>query len=289
MLVVLLSSAAVAYILISVSLLFVLFENAVYGKPQRTINYLGAAAAVYPDGGLSVCRALISAVLFILSFYFIPMGSLPSFARLHHNILLFYASFFSALLFSHFRSSGWNRNPFFTFLTYDGVKFLLLLTFVFLLFALFASGYGLPGELLSFETYSAPLLFKSAGPCGKAGFVLFALLLASFAPSGEKRGSAFLRIAHMFEALAYPALVTALFVPLNIGLLLKLFGLPLFAADLLFFWAKVFLIKEAVQPVMRFILRPSAGDPYARRHTGRTVLVFCLAALLFAYDIYRIL
>ena len=290
MFITLFSASAFAYILILISLLFVLFEEAVYGRPERTGSFIGADSAVYPYGGLSSFAALVSAVLFCISFYFIPMGSLPSFAHPRHNILFLYASLFAALLFTRFRSTGRHRSALSAFLSYDGVKFLFLLTVVLLLFVLFASRYGIPGELLSFETYAAPLLFGSAGPFGKAAFVLFALCLAAFAPSGEKRGPLFLRTAGMFEALVYPALIAALFVPVNAGLSLGLFGLPLFAADLLLFWVKVFLIKELLMPCMRFLLRPVRETLYASvQSSGRAALLFCVALLLFAWDIYRIL
>ena len=200
-------------------------------------------------------------------------------------LLLLFSKFFT-----HFRSTGLHRNAFSAFLSYDGVKFLFLFTVVLLLFALFTSRYGIPGELFSFETYAAPLLFRSAGPSGKAAFVLFALCLAAFAPSGEKRGSLFLRSAGMFEALVYPALIAVLFVPANAGLSLRLFGLPLFAADLLLFWIKVFLIKELLMPCMRLLLRPVRETLYASvQSSRRAAFLFCIALLLFAWDIYRIL
>lgn len=279
-----LSAAAFAYILLSLSLLFVLFEEAVLKKIRRRGNISGSDEPVCLRGALPL-RAFISAAFFCLSFYFIPMGSLPSFAGTRHDIVFLFAALIPAMLFSHFDSAASFKKSFFSFLSYDGIKFLFLLIAVFSLFALFASECGLPGELLSFETYAAPLLFESAGVCGKTAFVLFALSLAAFVPAAEEKSSLLLKTGSMLEALACSSLIAALFMPFNTGLFLGLFGLPLFGADFLLFWIKVFLIKEALLPCVSRIFTNSRN---AAGGGKKAFLLFCIAVLLSAYDIYRI-
>ena len=262
------SAIALAYITISLSFLFALFEEKFF-KAEDAGNgaYSGVASALMPRARF---LSLFSAIFFCAAFYFIPMGSLPAFAPFRRGMVFFFALVFLAVILSRLDRLAVGENILISLLCDRGVKFFAALAASLSLFLLFASLCGLPGALLSFETSASPLLFESAGACVKAGFVLLAFSLIVLAPDGAT-----------LEALLYPAAIATLFFPLNVGLSLGLSALPMFGADFLFFWLKVFIIKEGVMPSARRVA--AAADGFLRRlSVNFKFLLFCCGALLFA-------
>lgn len=273
------SAIALAYITISLSFLFALFEEKFFKAENAGSGaFSDVASALMPRARF---LSLFSAIFFCAAFYFIPMGSLPAFAPFRRGIFFFFALVFLAVILSRLDRLAAGENILIYLLCDRGVKFFAALAASLSLFLLFASLCGLPGALLSFETYASPLLFESAGACVKAGFVLLAFSFIVLAPDGAAGRAGFAGVGAMLEALLYPAVIAALFLPLNVGLSLGLSALPMFGADFLFFWLKVFIIKEGVMPSAR--RTAYAADGFLRRlSVNFKFLLFCCGALLFA-------
>lgn len=116
---------------------------------------------------------------------------------------------------------------------------------------------GIPGDIMSLESFTAMPFWTVAGERGILGCVCFFLLFAITYPG---RGShsvkrypeaAILDVYGALRASVGPAMAVAMFFPWNPAVSLKLNRVAMYSFDYAFFWLKVALLQLLVFPVIR--------------------------------------
>ena len=242
-------------LLVLVLLLSLVFSGAgsVYLRTKRAFKILRDFADSRFSG--RPCFYLCLAVL-MSAFLFIPMGALPQFLSVGADVFVIFALLIlSQILHSKgtkpslcksYDSSGTD--------TYGEA---MVFSVVFLFFSCSLSWYvlnrGIPGNILSLETYSAMPLWGTMGIIGKIGFVMFFLLLSFFSQSGS---SSHFDASHdeLFSSLRktlQSALTVPIFFPYRLALILGFDGVLMYFIDFSCFWLEVFIVQVFIFPIIQ--------------------------------------
>lgn len=170
----------------------------------------------------------------VLSAFFIPLGSLPSFFYTDYSA--FAVCFL--LVLSHCIRSGSVHRYFESYLLQDVLCFL-----VFFSFSIYAHFFGLPGKTGSFEPFTLLNLWGELPPLALVAFFIFALsfawlMLTTVYGRGEKSS-----LCSAAERFVVNLIFIACFVPGHPSYHLKLTGFAVYVADALYTLLAAFAIQ----------------------------------------------
>lgn len=237
----------------------------------------------------------LSCFSLIAAYYFIPMGSLPQFFTIPGGFIIVAALLLVAQS-CYIRGLRAYSPELYAALDRYSVNALTKFTFTLFVVVLTLAWYmmtiGIPGRVLSMNSYAAMPLSMEVGPLGTAGLVCFFLSLAVVSPCRRicdaklPRPSSMLEIYDAVRSSLCPAIITAMFLPCNIGLRMGLIGIPMYAADFLFFWLKAAALQLVIiPPIHSFYLKRRDRLPNGLKLSVWLAVSFAGAALLLA-DLY---
>ena len=259
--------SAVAFIyLISITLLFIGIENAVFNISGNATESIFSPFKRFIEGkihreGKKAPRALYMSSLFLIAVYFfIPMGSLPQFFSVRGGFLIAVSLLVLAQNFYIRGLKQYSKEIYFSIdrnLINILFKFTVALLLVLITLAWFVINIGVPGSIFCLNTYAAMPLAGVTNFWGRIGLVFFFFSLVVVSPCRKVRRAELTEYTSLLEvydavrSTLCPAIITAIFVPVNIGLLFGLAGIPMYAADFVFYWLKVLIVQIAVIPPIR--------------------------------------
>ena len=179
-------------------------------------------------------HALAAAVCALVSFYFLPVGSLPPYIGCE------WGGFAATALLALSAVLNLPRGALASGAVVDALAFPTVFCFVWALLALFVLRTGVPGGLGSLGTYAVMPLWSAAGIWGRSGMAFLLALLLCAVPDAPRRSCSALVSSLHFSLCA--ALVTALLLPWNLSQFVEIGGFPVFLLDFIFFWTKVFVV-----------------------------------------------
>lgn len=188
---------------------------------------------------------LIEIIILLTAYCFIPMGSLPPFISFRYGGIVF------VLLTACAHLAGtYKTEPFAARHVYrTGGNFPLFSAACAAALAplsLYVSKTGVPGSIFSLGTYSATPLWDTGGLCVKAGMSFLMLSLCAAVPArlaghSEEHGPD--ALVQALETALPPAVITAMFIPWNVGAMLGISGPAMFFFDFMLFWCKSSLLS----------------------------------------------
>ena len=254
--------SAVAFI----TLLFIGIENAVFNISGNATESIFSPFKRFIEGkihreGKKAPRALYMSSLFLIAVYFfIPMGSLPQFFSVRGGFLIAVSLLVLAQNFYIRGLKQYSKEIYFSIdrnLINILFKFTVALLLVLITLAWFVINIGVPGSIFCLNTYAAMPLAGVTNFWGRIGLVFFFFSLVVVSPCRKVRRAELTEYTSLLEvydavrSTLCPAIITAIFVPVNIGLLFGLAGIPMYAADFVFYWLKVLIVQIAVIPPIR--------------------------------------
>ena len=260
------SAVAFIYLIISITLLFIGIENAVFNISGNATESIFSPFKRFIEGkihreGKKAPRALYMSSLFLIAVYFfIPMGSLPQFFSVRGGFLIAVSLL---VLAQNFYIRGLKQYSKEIYFSIDRnpinilFKFTVALLLVLITLAWFLINIGVPGSIFCLNTYAAMPLAGVTNFWGRIGLVFFFFSLVVVSPCRKVRRAELTEYTSLLEvydavrSTLCPAIITAIFVPVNIGLLFGLAGIPMYAADFVFYWLKVLIVQIAVIPPIR--------------------------------------
>ena len=211
--------------------------------------------------GKKAPRALYMSSLFLIAVYFfIPMGSLPQFFSVRGGFLIAVSLLVLAQNFYIRGLKQYSKEIYFSIdrnLINILFKFTVALLLVLITLAWFVINIGVPGSIFCLNTYAAMPLAGVTNFWGRIGLVFFFFSLVVVSPCRKVRRAELTEYTSLLEvydavrSTLCPAIIPAIFVPVNIGLLFGLAGIPMYAADFVFYWLKVLIVQIAVIPPIR--------------------------------------
>lgn len=284
---------------LSISLFFMIFEERNFFKNNRkkedskTSNCSFTYHLMY-EGHLprSLFIACISQLIVSL---FIPMGTLPQFISTSADIfiIVFLMLLAHGLYIRGVKSFSKDR-----YQSMENKEVNLLFNFAIVLlivggtFSWYILNRGLPGYIFSIDAYSAMPLWRVTGLFGKAGLVLFFILL-SIASPGRKISrlcaNGVIRLSDIFEAVSptiCSAIIVAMFMPHKIGIALGFTGVTMFTIDYSCFWIEVFFLQIIISPLIKnHYLKYKVKIPY-NFNLLPAILVGLFGFLFMMMDLY---
>lgn len=260
------SAVAFIYLIISITLLFIGIENAVFNISGNATESIFSPFKRFIEGkihreGKKAPRALYMSSLFLIAVYFfIPMGSLPQFFSVRGGFLIAVSLLVLAQNFYIRGLKQYSKEIYFSIdrnLINILFKFTVALLLVLITLAWFVINIGVPGSIFCLNTYAAMPLAGVTNFWGHIGLVFFFFSLVVVSPCRKVRRAELTEYTSLLEvydavrSTLCPAIITAIFVPVNIGLLFGLAGIPMYAADFVFYWIKVLIVQIAVIPPIR--------------------------------------
>ena len=260
------SAVAFIYLIISITLLFIGIENAVFNISGNATESIFSPFKRFIEGkihreGKKAPRALYMSSLFLIAVYFfIPMGSLPQFFSVRGGFLIAVSLLVLAQNFYIRGLKQYSKEIYFSIdrnLINILFKFTVALLLVLITLACFVINIGVPGSIFCLNTYAAMPLAGVTNFWGRIGLVFFFFSLVVVSPCRKVRRAELTEYTSLLEvydavrSTLCPAIITAIFVPVNIGLLFGLAGIPMYAADFVFYWLKVLIVQIAVIPPIR--------------------------------------
>ena len=260
------SAVAFIYLIISITLLFIGIENAVFNISGNATESISSPFKRFIEGkihreGKKAPRALYMSSLFLIAVYFfIPMGSLPQFFSVRGGFLIAVSLLVLAQNFYIRGLKQYSKEIYFSIdrnLINILFKFTVALLLVLITLAWFVINIGVPGSIFCLNTYAAMPLAGVTNFWGRIGLVFFFFSLVVVSPCRKVRRAELTEYTSLLEvydavrSTLCPAIITAIFVPVNIGLLFGLAGIPMYAADFVFYWLKVLIVQIAVIPPIR--------------------------------------
>lgn len=260
------SAVAFIYLIISITLLFIGIENAVFNISGNATESIFSPFKRFIEGkihreGKKAPRALYMSSLFLIAVYFfIPMGSLPQFFSVRGGFLIAVSLLVLAQNFYIRGLKQYSKEIYFSIdrnLINILFKFTVALLLVLIKLAWFVINIGVPGSIFCLNTYAAMPLAGVTNFWGRIGLVFFFFSLVVVSPCRKVRRAELTEYTSLLEvydavrSTLCPAIITAIFVPVNIGLLFGLAGIPMYAADFVFYWLKVLIVQIAVIPPIR--------------------------------------
>lgn len=260
------SAVAFIYLIISITLLFIGIENAVFNISGNATESIFSPFKRFIEGkihreGKKAPRALYMSSLFLIAVYFfIPMGSLPQFFSVRGGFLIAVSLLVLAQNFYIRGLKQYSKEIYFSIdrnLINILFKFTVALLLVLITLAWFVINIGVPGSIFCLNTYAAIPLAGVTNFWGRIGLVFFFFSLVVVSPCRKVRRAELTEYTSLLEvydavrSTLCPAIITAIFVPVNIGLLFGLAGIPMYAADFVFYWLKVLIVQIAVIPPIR--------------------------------------
>ena len=260
------SAVAFIYLIISITLLFIGIENAVFNISGNATESIFSPFKRFIEGkihreGKKAPRALYMSSLFLIAVYFfIPMGSLPQFFSVRGSFLIAVSLLVLAQNFYIRGLKQYSKEIYFSIdrnLINILFKFTVALLLVLITLAWFVINIGVPGSIFCLNTYAAMPLAGVTNFWGRIGLVFFFFSLVVVSPCRKVRRAELTEYTSLLEvydavrSTLCPAIITAIFVPVNIGLLFGLAGIPMYAADFVFYWLKVLIVQIAVIPPIR--------------------------------------
>ena len=260
------SAVAFIYLIISITLLFIGIENAVFNISGNATESIFSPFKRFIEGkihreGKKAPRALYMSSLFLIAVYcFIPMGSLPQFFSVRGGFLIAVSLLVLAQNFYIRGLKQYSKEIYFSIdrnLINILFKFTVALLLVLITLAWFVINIGVPGSIFCLNTYAAMPLAGVTNFWGRIGLVFFFFSLVVVSPCRKVRRAELTEYTSLLEvydavrSTLCPAIITAIFVPVNIGLLFGLAGIPMYAADFVFYWLKVLIVQIAVIPPIR--------------------------------------
>ena len=257
------SAVAFIYLIISITLLFIGIENAVFNISGNATESIFSPFKRFIEGkihreGKKAPRALYMSSLFLIAVYFfIPMGSLPQFFSVRGGFLIAVSLLLMAQNFYIRGLKQYSKEIYFSIdrnLINILFKFTVALLLVLITLAWFVINIGVPGSIFCLNTYAAMPLAGVTNFWGRIGLVFFFFSLVVVSPCRKVRRAELTEYTSLLEvydavrSTLCPAIITAIFVPVNIGLLFGLAGIPMYAADFVFYWLKVLIVQIAVIP-----------------------------------------
>lgn len=258
-------AAGTAYMvfIVNIALLFLGIENsAVYHRVTsgKRDTIFGPFARLV-SGGFFRSKASVSmyGAFFSLAavYYFLPVGSLPSFIELRGGFLIVLLLLILSQTFYLIVLRGYSRKLYRS-IEKSQINVMLRFTFALLAaystFGWFALNVGMPGDILSFSTYSAVPLYKVTDIWGRAGLLLFFISIAAVSPfKGPRRGEAgnTNNILEAFDAVRTmlgPAALVSLFLNCGAAAFCPFTGWKMFAADFTAYWVLVFIVQIFAVP-----------------------------------------
>ena len=236
-----------------------------------------------------------SCICLLLIFLFVPMGSLPQFVSTRCDIFIILILLTAA---QSLYIRGMKRFSAELYQSLDKNEINLLFKFTMAMivlggtFSWYLLNRGVPGNVFSLDTFAAMPLWGVTGLWGKAGLSMFFILLALTLPGRRVHNvninDGNIPLPEMFDAIRLitcPAMITAIFFPVKLGLSVGLIGLPMYALDFVLFWLDVFLMQIVILPQIRNIyidLRqyiPERFEPYIAILLGVSGVVFMMLDL----------
>ena len=260
------SAVAFIYLIISITLLFIGIENAVFNISGNATESIFSPFKRFIEGkihreGKKAPRALYMSSLFLIAVYFfIPMGSLPQFFSVRGGFLIAVSLLVLAQNFYIRGLKQYSKEIYFSIdrnLINILFKFTVALLLVLITLAWFVINIGVPGSIFCLNTYAAMPLAGVTNFWGRIGLVFFFFSLVVVSSCRKVRRAELTEYTSLLEvydavrSTLCPAIITAIFVPVNIGLLFGLAGIPMYAADFVFYWLKVLIVQIAVIPPIR--------------------------------------
>lgn len=260
------SAVAFIYLIISITLLFIGIENAVFNISGNATESIFSPFKRFIEGkihreGKKAPRALYMSSLFLIAVYFfIPMGSLPQFFSVRGGFLIAVSLLVLAQNFYIRGLKQYSKEIYFSIdrdLINILFKFTVALLLVLITLAWFVINIGVPGSIFCLNTYAAMPLAGVTNFWGRIGLVFFFFSLVVVSPCRKVRRAELTEYTSLLEvydavrSTLCPAIITAIFVPVNIGLLFGLARIPMYAADFVFYWLKVLIVQIAVIPPIR--------------------------------------
>ena len=260
------SAVAFIYLIISITLLFIGIENAVFNISGNATESIFSPFKRFIEGkihreGKKAPRALYMSSLFLIAVYFfIPMGSLPQVFSVRGGFLIAVSLLVLAQNFYIRGLKQYSKEIYFSIdrnLINILFKFTVALLLVLITLAWFVINIGVPGSIFCLNTYAAMPLAGVTNFWGRIGLVFFFFSLVVVSPCRKVRRAELTEYTSLLEvydavrSTLCPAIITAIFVPVNIGLLFGLAGIPMYAADFVFYWLKVLIVQIAVIPPIR--------------------------------------
>lgn len=259
------SGAALLTFVLIISLLFFGAENIIFNIECSNGNLLQPFASLLTGrcGDNSSCppaSLYISCLSLLLIFLLIPMGSLPQFVSTEADLFIV---FFLLLSAQGFYIRGIKKFSIELYQSLDRSDVNLLFKFTVALltiggaFSWYILNRGIPGGIFSIETYNAAFIWNVSTILGKAGIVLFFVLLSVTSPCRKitnryrKDNVPLPEIFDAARSTICPAIIAAIFMPWNIGLNIGFIALPMYILDFALFWLKVFILQVIIIPAVR--------------------------------------
>ena len=226
----LVSMVSLVFFTISVSVLFSLYceKNIIAEEYIQEFKQF-----VFPGEGTS-CTDRLSLLCLLLSAFFIPLGSLPSYFYTE------YSAFIVMFLFmlSHYFHSETLQDYCEKYTLQDVLCFL-----IFSSFSVYAHFFGIPGKTGSFESLTLINLWLELPPLAVSAMLIFALsfmwLLLSVVYSRDYKNKLYPAVERYISSLIF----VACFIPFDISFCFKLTGAAAFICDTVFTLLAAFIIQ----------------------------------------------
>lgn len=257
----LVSGSSLMILVLTISLLFIGAENALYDIQGTDASIFAPYRRFLAGRCADRCPPPLlyaSCLCLLIIFLFIPMGSFPQFVETEGD---FIAIVFLLLAAQGLYIRGMKAFSGEIYQSFDPRELFVLSKFAVTLIAAggtlswYALNRGMPGSIFSLETFTATSLWSVTGIWGKAGSILFLLLLSAVSPSRgvtKTRIVDNVQIPEIFDAIRStlaPAMIVSLFFPVRLGLSFGFIGFRMFLVDFISFWIRVMLVQIILVPV----------------------------------------
>ncbi len=283
---------------LSISLVFVCAENALFNINKLDEDILDLYERFLRGRCKDKCPPpclYASCLCLLMTFLFIPMGSLPQFVETDGDI---FAGMLLIVVAQSLYIRGMRKFSGAIYQSLDTKELYLLSRFNAALIVVgatmswYALNRGIPGNIFSLNTFSAMPLWFVAGGWGKLGMIMFFLLIAVASPCRRVMNNRIVDnvpLPEIFDAVRStigPALIVSLFFPFKYGIEAGQIGLPMYALDFALFWCEVFVMEVFIQPFIQRIYIKAKGILPESLNLSLAIFFAASGAASFMLDLY---
>lgn len=236
-------------------------ERVVYEKKgiSFTLDLVNRFLSGRNFGNTPPLKLYLACVCLLLTFLFIPMGTLPQFFSTDFDVLVIIFLFATAQSFFIRGMRSFSEEIYQT-LDKNEVSALSRFITAYILtggtVAWYVLSRGIPGNIFSFDALTATPLWSVMGTSGCIGFACLFILLAICSPCRRTESITVyynVPLPEMFDALRStlcPAIATAVFLSYNPAVYFGLYGWRMFMVGFAYYWFQVFMMQIFIFPLI---------------------------------------
>lgn len=292
------SGISLLILVLTISLLLIGAENVIYDIDGTDASLLAPYKRFLAGRCSEKCPPPLlyaSCLSLLMIFLFIPMGSLPQFVETEGD---FVVVIFLLLASQGLYIRGMKIFSGEIYQSFDSKELFVLSKLAVTMIAMggtlswYALHRGMPGNIFSFETFTATSLWTVTGPWGKLGTAMFLLLLTAVSPSRRITKSRIIdnvQIPEIFDAIRStlaPAMIVSVFFPMRLGLALGLIGFKMYLVDFIFFWIKLMLVQVILIPFAGKAFSGAAEKWREKLESLPEIMIGVSGVIFFMLDLY---